>query len=108
MKNARCHDLYDPEQIAYRIQYARQCILRGMESGSRHYDTCFEMGDGDEVVRALLRAGLKSERFRKAMLESRIAPSLTYALTKFPEFRDAYAALGVGSHLGDDRPIVRS
>jgi hypothetical protein len=87
------HDLYDPAQFAYRVKYARQCIIRGMEDGTRHFDTCFEMNDGDDVARALLKSGLRNERFREAMYRSRLI-TLDHWLTQLhPEFADAYAAL---------------
>jgi len=94
MSAGRHRDVYDPAQRSYRVQYAKQCILRGMESGSRRYDTCFEMGDGREVSLALLKASLKSPRFREAMMDSRIAPSIPYLLGIFPEFRETFASLG--------------
>jgi hypothetical protein len=90
----RQHSVYDPAQRSYRVQYAKQCILRGMESSSRHYDTCFEMGDGTEVALALLKAALKSPRFREALMDSRVAPSIPYLLGIFPEFRETFASLG--------------
>lgn len=87
------HDVYDPKQRAYRIQYAQQCIMRGMESTTRTFDTCFEMGDGHEVALALLRRGLKNEKLREAMYRSRIVGIDQWLNVAHPEFRDQYAAI---------------
>lgn len=86
-------NLYDPKQRAYRIQYAQQCIMRGMQSSTRHFDTCFEMGDANEIATALLRRGLKNARLREAMYNSPIVGLDHWLNSLHPEFRDAYAAL---------------
>lgn len=46
--------VHDAENFAGRVNYAAQCLMRGT-SGTRHFDTCFEMHDGDAVVTALVR-----------------------------------------------------
>jgi hypothetical protein len=54
------HSVYG-DAIAPRINYAARCIVSG-HTGSRAFDTCFEMGDGDEVVSALVRRAKKNQR----------------------------------------------
>lgn len=39
--------------LAYRKQYALQCMLKGTNSRAR--DNCFEMGDGDQVMVYIMR-----------------------------------------------------
>lgn len=44
---------------SYRANYAKQCILRGGNAtNTRAFNNCFEMGDGDEVVRRIMRYAL--------------------------------------------------
>lgn len=46
--------VYDPDAFEQRVKYAAQCIMVG-RTHTRHFDTCFEMNDGDYVVSALIR-----------------------------------------------------
>lgn len=39
--------------LSYRKQYALQCILKDIRT--RAFDNCFEMGDGDDVVRYIMK-----------------------------------------------------
>jgi len=39
--------------LAYRKQYAIQCLLKGVSTRAR--DNCYEMGDGDDVVRHIMK-----------------------------------------------------
>lgn len=45
---------------AYRKQYATQCIVRG-STDTRAFSNCFEMGDGDEVVKHIMHRALHCE-----------------------------------------------
>ncbi len=49
--------VYDKDAFSQRVSYAVRCILRGTDS--RHFDTCFEMDDGDAVGVAVYRQSLK-------------------------------------------------
>lgn len=49
------------DAIAPRINYAARCIMSG-HTGGRSFDTCFEMGDGDEVVAALVKRARRNPR----------------------------------------------
>jgi hypothetical protein len=46
--------VYDPEDFAARVNHAAATICRRGEA-TRHFDTCFEMYDGDAVAAALVR-----------------------------------------------------
>ena len=46
--------------LSYRKQYALQCLLKGIHS--RGFDNCFEMGDGDEVVRFIMKKATEKLR----------------------------------------------
>lgn len=59
-------DVYDPEQRAYRVEFACRHILRGSRI-TRHFDTCFEMGDSDEVAARVYRRALKNPRLMAAL-----------------------------------------
>jgi len=49
-----------------RINFAASYITRGRLT-TRTFDTCFEMGDGDDVARGLVRRSLKNERLAAAL-----------------------------------------
>lgn len=52
-------DLYKTSAFEDRVNYAASCIVRGHTNG-RHFDTCFEMGDGAYVAAALVRRTVKN------------------------------------------------
>ena len=58
-------DVYNPEAYQARVNYAVQCIMRGIQS--RRFDTCFEMSDGDAVVTAIVRRARKNPKLREAL-----------------------------------------
>jgi hypothetical protein len=50
--------------LSYRKQFALQALIRTSNPNSRAFDNCFEMGDGEEVVKhvmAYARAPLPEE-----------------------------------------------
>jgi hypothetical protein len=53
-------DVYKASAFEDRVNYAAACIARanGSVPQGRHFDTCFEMGDGDYVAAALVRRTL--------------------------------------------------
>jgi len=53
-------DVYKASAFEDRVNYAASCIVKGYTNG-RHFDTCFEMGDGEYVVAALVRRVLKNQ-----------------------------------------------
>ena len=59
--------VYNEDNFIGRVNYAAQCLVRRSGIGSRHYDTCFEMADGDAVVTALLRRAEKNARLKTAI-----------------------------------------
>ena len=63
--------VYNPENFSGRVDYAVTGTLRGTDS--RHFDTCFEMGDGDAVMLGVLRRAAKNSRLAAA-LPRRFAP----------------------------------
>jgi len=60
------HSVYDPEQMAYRVQFACAFILSARRD-SRLFDTCFEMGDGSKVAARIYRRALKNPRLMESM-----------------------------------------
>ena len=62
--------LYQQENFIGRVNYAAQCLVRRVGIGSRHFDTCFEMADGDTVVVALQRRAAKNPRLHEAILRA--------------------------------------
>ena len=53
-------DVYKASAFADRVNYAASCIVKGYTQG-RHFDTCFEMGDGEYVTAALVRRVLSNQ-----------------------------------------------
>ncbi len=64
-------NVYDSDNFAGRVNYAVTGTLRGTDS--RHFDTCFEMFDGDAVMLGVLRRAAKNPRLAAA-LPRRFAP----------------------------------
>lgn len=58
--------VYDPAAFRYRVDYAARCLIQG-RTHTRTFDTCFEMGDGDEVVAALMQRALRNPRLDQAI-----------------------------------------
>jgi hypothetical protein len=55
--------VYDYDAFNQRVNYATQCIIAGgTRTSTRHFDTCFEMNDGDAVVVALYRRSLNNPK----------------------------------------------
>lgn len=58
--------VYQEDNFSGRVNYAAQCFMRNIGS-TRHFDTCFEMYDGDVVVTALVRRCEKNHRLKAAI-----------------------------------------
>ena len=56
----------DPAQFRYRVTYAARCLIHG-RTHTRPFDTCFEMGDGAEVVAALMHQATSNPRLHHAI-----------------------------------------
>lgn len=63
-------NVYDPDQLQYRVSFAVQALLSKSESAtsSRKFDTCFEMNDGDKVKAEILRRAEKNPKLAKGLL----------------------------------------
>ena len=60
-------DVYNPERFEERVNYAASVISTGVvPMNGRHFDTCFEMFDGDYVAAALVRRALKNPNTKLA------------------------------------------
>ncbi|HEY7307301.1 MAG TPA: hypothetical protein VH601_24470 [Bryobacteraceae bacterium] len=85
--------VYEPAAHAYRVRYAIANILRDRIVNEGAFRNCFEMEDGDEVICAILRRGLKSSKLRAALERSHLI-NLTQWLALRPEFSEAYHRAG--------------
>jgi hypothetical protein len=83
--------VYDPAAHGYRVRYAIANILRDHVVNEGAFNNCFEMEDGDEVICAILRRGLKNAKLRAALEGSHLV-NLTHWLVLHPEFSEAYHA----------------
>lgn len=84
--------LYDLRTRAGRVAYASECIASDMQSSTREYDSCFESGDGWEVVQGILSRGLNDPRLRRGLYDSPLV-NLAQWLRSFPFFEPLYADL---------------
>lgn len=64
-KHRSMTDVYNPEAFGARVDYAAQCLVRGIRS--RRFGTCFEMYDGDAVAVALIRRARNNPRLKEAI-----------------------------------------
>ena len=78
-----------PAARAYRVRYAIANILRDRVANEGAFHCCFEMGDEDEVVCAILRRGLKNPKLRVALENSHLV-NFTQWLAHYPELAEAY------------------
>jgi hypothetical protein len=85
--------IYARAAHSYRVRYAISTILRDRIVNEGAFQTCFEMEDGDEVIRAILRRGLKNPRLRAALETSHLV-NLTRWLVLNPEYAEPYYASG--------------
>ena len=83
--------LYDPAECKYRIRYAVRTILRDRLTNECAFNICFEMGDGEDVILAILRRGPKNPQLRLALEQSRLV-DLTHWLISYPALAAAYHA----------------
>ena len=61
-------DVYNEGAFEDRVNYAASVISKGAQvHNARHFDTCFEMNDGDVVTAALVRRTLKNPNSQLAV-----------------------------------------
>lgn len=85
--------IYARAAYSYRVSYAIATILRDRIVNEGAFQTCFEMEDGDEVIRAILRRGLKNPKLRAALETSHLV-NLTHWLVLNPEYAEPYYGTG--------------
>jgi len=83
--------VFDSGARAYRVRYAVVNILRDRVVNEGAFKNCLEMEDADEVIRAILRRGLKNPKLRAALETTHIV-DLNHWLSSYPEFAEAYYA----------------
>jgi len=98
--------VFDPGARAYRVRYAIVNILRDRVVNKGAFKNCLEMEDADEVIRAVLRRGLKNPKLRAALARSHLV-DLNHWLSSRPEFAEAYYAPEQSSLLEQKSPVRR-
>jgi hypothetical protein len=88
---------YKPGELAFRVRYAIAAILRDRVVNEGAFRNCFEMEDADQVVRTILRRGLKNPKLRTALERSHLI-DITKWLLRYPDLAEAYYATE-GTHL---------
>ena len=83
--------VYEPGAREHRVRYAITNILRDRVVNEGAFRVCFEMEDDDEMVRTILRRGLKNSKLRAALEQSHLI-DLTHWLGRFPDLAEAYIA----------------
>lgn len=81
--------LYEPGQLSYRLRYAITTILRDRFADEGAFHICFEMEDGDEVIRRILLLGLKNPKLRTSLRSSHLV-NLQEWLARHPELSERY------------------
>lgn len=81
--------VYNPAARAYRVRYAIANILRDRVFNEGAFNVCFEMDNEDEVVRVILRRGLKNTKLREALERSHLV-NLNQWLRRHPDLAEAY------------------
>jgi hypothetical protein len=81
--------VYDPTAHAYRVRYAIATILRDRVINEGAFNTCFQMEDAEEVIRAILRRGLRNSNLRVALQQSHLINLADWLILR-PEFAEAY------------------
>lgn len=81
--------VYDPEARAYRVRYAIANILRDRLTNEGAFKVCFEMDQGDAVVRAILARSLKNAKLRTALERSHLI-DLAHWLARHPDLAASY------------------
>jgi hypothetical protein len=84
--------IYEPGQYEYRLRYVIASILRDRIANEGAFKTCFEMEDGQEIIVAILRRGLRDEKLRRALEGSHIV-SLVDWLVCYPQFAMKYQVM---------------
>lgn len=75
--------VYDNDNFAGRVNYAAACLVRKVGIGSRHFDTCFEMFDGDAVVTALVRRARKNPKLKESLSRGLNVESIEACAAKY-------------------------
>lgn len=86
--------VYGPGAPEHRVRYAIANILRDRVLNEGAFRACFETDDEDEVIRTILRRGLKNSRLSAALEQSHLI-NLTLWLLRFPDLAEAYCSTGV-------------
>lgn len=73
-----------PQLLDDRVNYAARIIREGRPT-SRRFDSCFEMGDGDAVVLALVKRAKKSPGLSTNLSKYVAATSIEAAEAKLKE-----------------------
>ena len=65
----KVESVYDPDAFDFRVTTAVRIMMAGGPTGAncRKFDACFEMGDGDKVVLALVRRAQRNTRLMKVL-----------------------------------------
>lgn len=87
----RYQGIFDLSAREHRVRYAIATILRDRLVNEGAFHCCFEMGDEDEVKRAILRRGLRNPKLRSALEKSHLI-DLTHWLLHYPDLAEAYYA----------------
>jgi hypothetical protein len=81
--------IYALEEFDYRLRYAIRAILRDSIADEALFNNCFEMGDGERIIVAILRRGLKNPKLRIALERSHLI-NLNLWLARYPEVAMKY------------------
>jgi len=87
----RLERAYKSGELAYRVRYAIANIMRDRVANEGAFRNCFEMEDADQVIRTILRRGLKNPKLRTALERSHLI-NINQWLLRYPDLNEAYYA----------------
>src|SRR5438045_1557540 len=76
--------VYDGDAFDQRVKYAVECIIKG-RTHTRHFDTCFEMADGDAVSVAVYRRSLTNPKLRERIWSALSESSVMQAVERLKD-----------------------
>lgn len=85
----RLSRIYGQGEFQYRLRYAVRTIRRDRIANGGAFSACFEMEDSDQIILAILRRGLKTPTFRKALERSHLV-NIHEWLTNHPDLASRY------------------
>jgi len=92
--------VYDDNTAGFRqrVKYAAACLANDVAIGTRHFDTCFEMYDGDYVLEALFRRSATNPKLAAGMKKHMNPSSIASAHEELQHLKRSELAPAADAH----------